>query len=68
MRQAERGWSHPPPDAFTMITALATLGSTTIATMSQVLVLRGDAGVGKSALVEHLVGGAAGCRVLRAAG
>ncbi|WP_194909321.1 ATP-binding protein [Catenulispora rubra] len=35
---------------------------------SQVLVLRGEAGIGKSALVEHLVGGAAGCRIARAAG
>ncbi|GFJ95168.1 putative transcriptional regulator, LuxR family protein [Phytohabitans rumicis] len=35
---------------------------------SQALVLRGEAGVGKSALVEHLVGNAAGCQVLRAAG
>ncbi|MFF7888777.1 ATP-binding protein [Streptomyces sp. NPDC020794] len=34
----------------------------------QVLVLRGDAGVGKSALVEYLVGSAAGCRILRALG
>ncbi|QFR02059.1 AAA family ATPase [Streptomyces phaeolivaceus] len=35
---------------------------------SQVLVLRGEPGVGKTALVEYLVGRAAGCRVLRAAG
>ncbi|MFE7836965.1 LuxR C-terminal-related transcriptional regulator [Streptomyces sp. NPDC057474] len=35
---------------------------------SQVLVLRGEPGVGKSALVEYLVGGAAGCQILRAAG
>ncbi|KUL52424.1 MULTISPECIES: helix-turn-helix transcriptional regulator [unclassified Streptomyces] len=34
----------------------------------QVLVLRGDAGVGKSALVEYLVGSAAGCQILRAVG
>ncbi len=32
------------------------------------LVMRGEAGVGKSALVEHLVGNAAACRVVRAAG
>ncbi len=30
--------------------------------------LRGEAGVGKSALVEYLVGSATGCQVLRAAG
>ncbi|KAB8194118.1 AAA family ATPase [Nonomuraea phyllanthi] len=35
---------------------------------SQVLVLRGEAGVGKSALVDHLVERAAGCQVLRAVG
>jgi DNA-binding CsgD family transcriptional regulator len=35
---------------------------------SQVLVLRGEAGVGKSALLEYLVQGASGCRVAQAAG
>ncbi|MGW1781717.1 helix-turn-helix transcriptional regulator [Streptomyces sp. NPDC002143] len=35
---------------------------------SQVLVLRGEPGVGKSALVEYLVERAAGCQILRAAG
>ncbi|MET7859712.1 AAA family ATPase [Streptomyces sp. NPDC005318] len=35
---------------------------------SQVLVLRGEAGVGKSALVEYLAGNAAGCQILRAVG
>lgn len=35
---------------------------------SQVLVLRGEPGVGKSALVEYLVGAAAGCQIARAAG
>ncbi|MFJ2374552.1 AAA family ATPase [Streptomyces sp. NPDC087769] len=35
---------------------------------SQVLVLRGEPGVGKSALVEYLVGSATGCQTLRATG
>jgi hypothetical protein len=35
---------------------------------SRVLVVRGEPGVGKSALLDYLVGRAAGCRVLRAVG
>jgi DNA-binding CsgD family transcriptional regulator len=35
---------------------------------SQVLVVRGEAGVGKSALLDHLAGRASACRVARAAG
>src|SRR5271155_5140146 len=35
---------------------------------SRVLVVRGEPGVGKSALLDYLAGGAAGCRVVRAAG
>src|SRR5689334_13847072 len=35
---------------------------------SRVLVLHGEAGVGKSALLEHLAAGAAECRIARAAG
>ena len=35
---------------------------------SRVLILRGESGVGKSALLEYVVGRASGCRVARAAG
>src|SRR5256885_1437600 len=35
---------------------------------SQVLVLRGEAGVGKSVLLDYLVHSASGCRVARAGG
>jgi DNA-binding CsgD family transcriptional regulator len=35
---------------------------------SQSLVLRGEAGVGKSALLEYLAGSASGCRIARATG
>jgi DNA-binding CsgD family transcriptional regulator len=39
-----------------------------LAGQSRVLVVRGEAGVGKTALLEYLAGAAAGCRVARASG
>ena len=39
-----------------------------LAGQSRVLVLRGEAGVGKTALLEYLVGAGAGCRIARVAG
>src|SRR3954451_14540796 len=38
------------------------------ADQSHVLVLRGEAGVGKTALLEHLSAAADGCRIAKAAG
>ena len=35
---------------------------------SQILVLRGEAGIGKTALLDYLAGRASGCRILRTAG
>jgi Cdc6-like AAA superfamily ATPase len=35
---------------------------------SRVLVVRGEPGVGKTALLDHLAGQAAGCRLVRVAG
>jgi AAA ATPase domain len=35
---------------------------------SRILVLRGEAGIGKSALLDHLVDVASACRIVRAAG
>ena len=48
--------------------ALDLLVSTVRAGESQTLVLRGDAGVGKSALLDYLVERAADCRILHAVG
>jgi DNA-binding CsgD family transcriptional regulator len=48
--------------------ALERLVSVVRAGQSRVLVLRGEAGVGKTALLRHLSGAADGCRIARAAG
>jgi DNA-binding CsgD family transcriptional regulator len=47
---------------------LSSLVAAAKAGRSQVLVLRGEAGIGKTALLEFLLERAAGCRVARAAG
>ncbi len=48
--------------------ALDQLSANVLGGQSRVLVLRGEAGVGKSALLTYLEAGAAGCHVARAAG
>ena len=48
--------------------ALDQLLASVRAGLSRALVLRGEAGAGKSALLEYLVGRASGCHVVRAAG
>ena len=48
--------------------ALDQLLTSVRASQSQVLVVRGEAGTGKSALLEYLVRSASGCRIARAAG
>ena len=63
---------HPQPSALLgrrgECDALDRLVAGVRAGQSQVLVLRGEAGVGKTALLEYLLGRAAGCRIARAAG
>src|SRR6202035_4406555 len=48
--------------------ALDQLVETVLSGESRVLVVPGEPGVGKSALLDYLAGRAAGCRVVRAAG
>jgi DNA-binding CsgD family transcriptional regulator len=48
--------------------ALDRLVAGVLAGQSRVLVLRGDAGVGKTALLAHLTAAAPGCRIARATG
>src|SRR3954451_6717510 len=64
--------THPPPSGFldrlSECDALEQLVAGVRAGQSRVLVLRGDAGVGKTALLRHLSAAAEGCRVARAAG
>ena len=44
------------------------LVETVLSGESRVLLVRGEPGVGKSALLDYLAGRAAGCRVVRAVG
>lgn len=48
--------------------ALEALVASARAGVSQVLVVRGEAGIGKTALLDHVEAGAAGCRIVRSAG
>jgi DNA-binding CsgD family transcriptional regulator len=48
--------------------ALDGLVAGVLAGQSRVLVLRGEAGVGKTALLDYLAAGAAGCRIARTSG
>jgi predicted ATPase len=50
------------------VSVLASLVAAVRAGQSQVLVLRGEPGVGKTALLDDLAGQATGCRVVRTAG
>ena len=53
------------------LTALARLVEAVLAGQSRVLVIRGEPGAGKTALLDYLAGqapGASGCRVVRAVG
>src|SRR3954454_18284734 len=55
-------------DRVTERDALERLVAGVRAGQSRVLVLRGEAGVGKTALLRHLTGAAEGCRIAHAAG
>ena len=50
------------------LTALARLVEAVLAGQSRVLVIRGEPGAGKTALLDYLAGQAPGCRVVRAVG
>src|SRR6516165_2918050 len=50
------------------MSVLADLIAAVRAGESRVLVVRGEPGVGKTALLDHLAGQASGCRVARATG
>jgi len=64
--------THPPPSGFlnrqSECDALERLVAGVRAGQSRVLVLRGEPGVGKSALLRHLSAAAKGCRIARATG
>jgi len=70
------GSAEPPPlgrhaplrGRATELTALARLVEAVLAGQSRVLVIRGEPGAGKTALLDYLAGQALGCRVVRAVG
>jgi DNA-binding CsgD family transcriptional regulator len=70
-----RGWDGDPRPSWTGLLdrgrergVLDQLVAGVRAGQSRVLVLRGEAGIGKTALLEYLSGAAEGCRIARAAG
>ena len=67
----QSGWQSRPPaltNRHSERAALDRLLSTVRAGQSQVLVIRGDLGVGKTALLDYLAQRASGCRVMRVMG
>jgi predicted ATPase len=64
----KRGWSRPLVGRRLERARLDAFVAEVRSGHSQVLVLRGEAGIGKSTLLEHVATQAEGCRVLAGAG
>ena len=63
-----RGRATPLRGRSSEVSVLASLVAAVRAGQSRVLVVRGEPGVGKTALLDYLAGQASGCRVVRVAG
>ena len=71
MREVTPGWQRRAPTLNgrrAECDALSRLAASVLGGHSQALVLHGEAGVGKTALLEYLAGHAPGCQVARASG